>query len=42
VATAVVGLHLFGVPAVPTKHALHLYAYSQTSVETIHISDLTL
>jgi hypothetical protein len=35
-------LHLPGVPAVPTEHALHLGAYSQTSVESTHISDLTL
>jgi hypothetical protein len=30
------------VPAVPAEHALHLYAYSQTSVEITHTSDLTL
>jgi hypothetical protein len=42
VATAAPELHPPGVPAVPAKHALHLYACSQTYVETIHISDLTL
>jgi hypothetical protein len=41
VATAA-GLHLPGVPAAPAEHALHLDAYSQTSVESTHISDLTL
>jgi hypothetical protein len=30
------------VPAVLAEHASHLCAYSQTYVETIHISDLTL
>jgi hypothetical protein len=35
-------LHLRGVPAVLAEHALHLCAYSQTSVESTHISDLTL
>ena len=35
-------LHLPGVPAAPAKHAWHLCACSQTSVETTHISDLTL
>jgi hypothetical protein len=42
VATAATGLHPPGVPAVPAEHASHLYACSQTSVETTHISDLTL
>jgi hypothetical protein len=35
-------LHLRGVPAVLAEHALHLGACSQTSVESIHKSDLTL
>jgi hypothetical protein len=35
-------LHLLGVRAAPTEHALHLGACSQTSVESTHISDLTL
>ena len=35
-------LHLPQVPAVPAEHALHLCAYSQTSGEITHISDLTL
>jgi hypothetical protein len=35
-------LHLPGVPAVPAEHALHLYACSQTSVESTHTLDLTL
>jgi hypothetical protein len=35
-------LHLPGVPTVLAEHALHLCAYSQTSVESTHISDLTL
>jgi hypothetical protein len=42
VATAAVGLHPPRVPDVSAEHASHLYAYSQTSVETTHISDLTL
>jgi hypothetical protein len=42
VATAAIGLHPPGVPAVPAEHALHLCAFSQTFVETTHISDLTL
>jgi hypothetical protein len=42
VATAAVGLHPPGVPDVPAEHALHLCACSQTSVETMHTSDLTL
>jgi hypothetical protein len=35
-------LHLPGVPAVPTEHALHLCACSQAFVEITHTSDLTL
>jgi hypothetical protein len=35
-------LHLPRVPAVLAEHALHLCACSQTSVESTHISDLTL
>jgi hypothetical protein len=35
-------LHLPGVPAAPTEHALHLCACSQISVECTHKSDLTL
>jgi hypothetical protein len=31
-----------GVPAAPVEHAFHLYACYQTSVESIHTSDLTL
>jgi hypothetical protein len=42
VATAAVGLHLLGVPVVLAKHALHLCACSQTSIESTHTSDLTL
>jgi hypothetical protein len=42
VVTAVAELHLPGVPAVLAKHALHLCAYSQTSIEITHESDLTL
>jgi hypothetical protein len=42
VATAAAELHLLGVPAVPAEHALHLCAYSQTSVKITHISDLIL
>jgi hypothetical protein len=41
-ATAVVGMHHPGVPAVLAELASHLCACSQTSVETTHISDLTL
>jgi hypothetical protein len=41
VATAAVGLHPRGVPAVLAEHASHLCACSQTSIETTHISDLT-
>jgi hypothetical protein len=42
VATAAAELPPPGVPAIPTEHALHLGAYSQTSVESTHKSDLTL
>jgi hypothetical protein len=35
-------LHLPRVPAAPAEHALHLDACFQTSVESTHISDLTL
>ena len=35
-------MHLPGVPAAPTEHALHLCACSQISVECTHKSDLTL
>jgi hypothetical protein len=42
VANAAAELPLPGVPAALAEHASHLCAYSQTSVETIHISDLTL
>jgi hypothetical protein len=35
-------LHLPGVPAVLAKHAFHLCACSQTSIEITHISNLTL
>jgi hypothetical protein len=42
VATTAAGLHLLGVPTVPAEHALHLYACSQTSIESTHTSDLTL
>jgi hypothetical protein len=42
VANAVVGLLPLGVPAALAVHASHLCACSQTSVETTHISDLTL
>jgi hypothetical protein len=31
-----------GVPAAPAEHAFHLCAYYQTSVESIHTSDLAL
>jgi hypothetical protein len=42
VANAAAGLPPLGVPAVPVEHALHLCTCSQTSVETTHISNLTL
>jgi hypothetical protein len=42
VATVADDLHPPGVPAVLAGHTLHLYTCSQTYVETIHISDLTL
>jgi hypothetical protein len=42
VANAAVELPPPGVPAALAEHALHLYACSQTSVETTHISNLTL
>jgi hypothetical protein len=42
VANADVGLPPLGVPAALAVHASHLCACSQTSVETTHISDLTL
>ena len=42
VANAAAGLPPLGVPAVVAEHASHLCACSQTSVETTHISDLTL
>jgi hypothetical protein len=42
VATAAAGLPPLGVPAVLAEHASHLCVCSQTSVETTHISDLTL
>jgi hypothetical protein len=42
VANAVVVLPPLGVPAVLAEHASLFCACSQTSVETIHISDLTL
>jgi hypothetical protein len=42
VANAAAGLPPLGVPAVIAEHTLHLCACSQTSVETIHILDLTL
>jgi hypothetical protein len=41
VATAV-ELHLPRVPAALSEHVVHLGACSQTSVESTHISDLTL
>jgi hypothetical protein len=41
-ANAAAGLPPLGVPAVLAEHASHLCACSQTSVETTHISDLTL
>ena len=42
VANAATGLLPLGVPAVLAEHASHLYSCSQTSVEIIHISNLTL
>ena len=42
VANAVAELPLPGVPVALAEHALHLCACSQTSVESTHISDLTL
>jgi hypothetical protein len=42
VATAAARLHPLGVPVVLAEHASHIYACSQTSVETIHITYLTL
>jgi hypothetical protein len=42
VANAPMELPPLGVPTVPTEQASLLCACSQTSVETIHISDLTL
>jgi hypothetical protein len=42
VANDVAELPPLGVPAALAGHASHLYAYSQTSVEATHISDLTL
>jgi uncharacterized membrane protein len=42
VANAAAGLPPLGVPAALDVHASHLYACSQTFVETTHISDLTL
>jgi hypothetical protein len=42
VANTVVGLLPLGVLTALDVHASHLYACSQTSVETTHISDLTL
>jgi hypothetical protein len=42
VENAAVGLPPLGVPAVLAEHASLLYACSHTSVETTHISDLTL
>jgi hypothetical protein len=42
VATAAAGLLPLGVPAALAGRASHLYACSQTSVETTRISDLTL
>lgn len=35
-------LHLPRLPAAPAEHALHLGAYSRTSVESTYTSDLTL
>jgi hypothetical protein len=42
VANVAVELPPLGVPAVLAGHASHLCACYQTSIETIHISDLTL
>jgi hypothetical protein len=42
VANATAGLPPPGVPAALAKHASHICACSQTSVETTHISNLTL
>jgi hypothetical protein len=42
VATAAAELPPPGVPVVPAKHALHLCACSQTSVQSTHTSELTL
>jgi hypothetical protein len=42
VANAAAELHPPGVPAALAEHASHLCACSQTSVETTHISNLTL
>jgi hypothetical protein len=42
VANAAAELPPLGVPAVQAEHTSHLCAYSQTSVEITHISNLTL
>jgi hypothetical protein len=42
VATAATELPPPGVPAAPAEHALHLGAWSQTSIESTHTSNLTL
>jgi hypothetical protein len=42
VANATAELPPLGMPAFLAEHALHLCAYSQTSIESTHISDLTL
>jgi hypothetical protein len=42
VANAAAELPPLGVPAALAEHASHICACSQTSVETTHISDLTL
>jgi hypothetical protein len=42
VANAAAVLPPLGVSAVPAEHALHLCACSLTSIETTHISDMTL
>jgi hypothetical protein len=42
VATAIAELHPHGVPAVLAEHAMHLCAYSQTSVEITHIYQIYL
>jgi hypothetical protein len=42
VANTAAGLLLLGVPAAQAEHTSHLCACSQTSVETTHISDLTV